>query len=105
MCMNERFSNVSTDGAPQGIWLFFTRTIRTDPTYNGSGRDFLAHESMRAVNAQRVWAQQFKDALTYACRRKNKQTKKLLTVRSIFLQMDFDLLQSQPSVLVHTEVV
>ena len=65
MCMNERFPNVSTDGAPQGIWLllffvcvyFFTRTIRTDPTYNGSGRDFQAHESMRAVNAQRVWAQ------------------------------------------------
>ena len=31
--------------------------------------------------------------------------KEILTVRSIFLQMDFDLLQCQPSVLVHAEVV
>lgn len=30
---------------------------------------------------------------------------KLLTVRSIFFEMDFDLFQSQPSVLVHAEVV
>lgn len=30
---------------------------------------------------------------------------KLLTVRSIFFKLDFDLFQSQPSVLVHAEVV
>lgn len=101
-----------------GLFFFLCNCLRavfTRLKYNGSSRSFLAICVEAGCKVRTIQELNFKrrDArararthlLTHSLTHKCNNSVGGLTVGSIFLQIDFNLIHSQPGVLVDTEVV